>query len=318
MNEENHQPLVSVVIATYNYGRFLAEAVHSILGQTYPAREIIIIDDGSTDETADVAASFGDAVRYIKQDNAGVSAARNNGIRRAKGEFVAFLDADDQWAPEKLEKQKSLLDALPDSVALVGTKTWEVFEDGHRIDTTPAVKRQDPILSRLEMVVRNRMVTSSTFMKRECLERVGGFDEELNYCEDWDLWLRIGEHYGTAIIEEPLVICRQHHGSAAKKLERMVEHHMLVFDRHVPKDLSPVQKSLLRRRTYAYILYSSGTECLGTNDGVERSLMLRSIMQHPAPWFLPKRFFALARTVIGTQRWRRMMRAVRRTPEATA
>src|SRR5947209_13220762 len=96
---------VSVIIPTYNHGRFIADAIESVLAQTYPVSEIIVVDDGSTDETQEVVEKFGEKVRYIEQANAGVSAARNTGIENSDGDLVAFLDADDTWLPEKIEKQ---------------------------------------------------------------------------------------------------------------------------------------------------------------------------------------------------------------------
>ena len=114
---------VSVVIPTFNCAAYLEEALRSVLAQTHPAREIIVVDDGSTDATASVVASFGAAVSYVFQANAGVAAARNAGMARARGDYIAFLDADDYWAPDKLETQLRLMAACPD-VDLVCTDFW--------------------------------------------------------------------------------------------------------------------------------------------------------------------------------------------------
>jgi len=311
-SSDHNQPLVSVIIPTYNYGEFLGEAVHSVQAQSYATREIIIVDDGSTDDTQGIVRTFGDDVRYVRQANAGPSVARNNGIEHARGDFVGFLDADDLWLPEKLAKQMALFDQLGASVGLIGTGTYDKFDGaGERIEEKLLPQRKNVTVDKTALLMRNHIACSSALVRRSCLEHVGGFDNTLRYCEDWDLWLRISRHYDVAVVDEPLVHRKQHHASASKHLEQMIEKHMLVFDRNVAEHVDGPKAKRLRRMTHSYILYSSGSECMGTDDSTERRLLVRSLAKYPWPSFYPKRYAALVRTVMGTHRWRRLRRLIR-------
>jgi glycosyltransferase involved in cell wall biosynthesis len=226
---------VTVVIPAYNAGRFLTDAIGSALAQTHAAREIVVIDDGSTDDTPAVAARFGDAIRWVRKENGGPARARNDGIRLARGELVAFLDADDVWLPHKLERQIAKLAERPHA-ALVHSLAYNVLSDGsHRELRTP--EASDYSGDCLERLFHGNRITFSTVVARKaCLEEVGGFDESLRQAaiEDYDLLLRLASRYPFTVVAEPLIHYRIHgaNGSAdrwnmfgleAGLIERVVE-----------------------------------------------------------------------------------------------
>lgn len=202
-------PTVSVVIPTYNRAHVLPRALDSVLAQTYRDFEVLVVDDGSTDETADVLAHYGDRderVRYLVQpQNTGVSAARNRGIREARGSLVAFLDSDDAWFPEKLERQVGRFRQSSDDVGLVycGVETvydkeiddegW-VFQPGHRGDVFE------------DLLLENVIHTGSgVVIRRSVTDAAGFFDEGIPASEDYEYWIRIAQHYAFDFVAEPLL-----------------------------------------------------------------------------------------------------------------
>jgi glycosyltransferase involved in cell wall biosynthesis len=210
--------LVSVVIPTYNYGRYLRRAIDSALGQTYRDVEVVVVDDGSTDETRDVATGFGGDVRYVYQDNRGPGSARNRGLAEAAGEVVAFLDADDYFAPTHVEEQMAVLSAD-------ATRGW-VFSDGFfvREDGEILQKVSDSFgdvygeirsdaLFDLLLKYWNFIVTSSVTMRKKCVGLVGHFDETLRWHQDYEFWLRIAYRCEGGYVDKPLVSMRRHPAS---------------------------------------------------------------------------------------------------------
>ncbi|MEX2027012.1 MAG: glycosyltransferase, partial [Pirellulaceae bacterium] len=204
---------VSVVIPTYNSGPLVIEAVESVLAQTYPAAQIIVVDDGSTDDTPQRLHSFGDRIEYVRQANARVAAARNTGLTHASGDAVAFLDADDHWHPAKLERQIAALQERPE-IGLVATDTFPwpgsmpVAEEG---DNSPL-----EILPLSRLLVCNPLTTSSIIVRRSILAQAGRFDTELHGPEDFDLWLRCARIASVAVLRKPLAGYRDTAGSLGK------------------------------------------------------------------------------------------------------
>src|SRR5262249_14941569 len=171
-----HRPSVSVIIPTFNSAALVAEAVESALAQTAPPAQVLVIDDGSADDTAQRLLRFGDRVRYVRQENQGVSAARNHGIRMAAGEVVAFLDADDFWHPRKLELQLDALAARPD-LGLLGTGVFDW--PGALPDVAAAAGEAPRDVPWPWLAVKNYFTTSSVVVRRSVLERAGEFDTSL-------------------------------------------------------------------------------------------------------------------------------------------
>lgn len=197
--------LVSVIIPTFNRAHLVQRAVASVLDQTFPDYEIIVVDDGSADDTERLVVSrFGPLVRYIRHStNKGVSAARNTGIRASDSQLIAFLDSDDHWLPEKLAAQLAFLKANRDIPACQTEEIW--MRNGRRI--LPRKRHQKPSGDIFERSLKLCLVSPSAVMlKRSLLDEVGLFDESLPACEDYDLWLRIGCRYPVGLIREDLVI----------------------------------------------------------------------------------------------------------------
>ena len=181
-------PLVSAVIPTYNYAQYLPEAVESALAQTYPNMEVIVVDDGSTDRTRECLAPYRERIAYIYQPNRGLSAARNTGIAAARGEWIALLDSDDTWHPEKTALQLRAAEGM-DHLALVGSPPADRMPE----HLAPPVVR---VLEVRDFLLNVPLGPSSALIRRRCLEDVGLFDESLTSVEDRDMWLRLSARFG--------------------------------------------------------------------------------------------------------------------------
>jgi glycosyltransferase involved in cell wall biosynthesis len=210
-------PAVSVVIPSYNYARYLPAAIESVLAQTFRDFEIIVVDDGSTDDTPQAVRAFDGVIRYIRQTNQGVSRARNLGISQSRGHYVAFLDADDEWLPEKLEWQIAALRDAPTSQACFVT-SLVVDESGKIIVEQRA---RQPVEHSEELVRFGNIVhgsSSSVMCARSLLESVGGFDARLSDCADWDLWIRLVKLTPFLNVDRPLVRIRRHSLSMTRQV----------------------------------------------------------------------------------------------------
>jgi glycosyltransferase involved in cell wall biosynthesis len=183
-------PLISVIIPAYNSANFLIETLESALAQTWPNKEIIVVNDGSTDETDELLKAYRERICYIFQENGGLGAARNSGLRAAKGELVAFLDADDLWLPEFLETQARFLIQNP-NVGVV--YSWWDFIDpgGAKLPQEGRFTETGNLLRHL--VLSNRFAVMSALIRMKCVEAVGGFDADRLISEDWDFWVRVAQ-----------------------------------------------------------------------------------------------------------------------------
>lgn len=224
-------PRVSVVIPTYNYARYIPEAIDSVLAQSFEELEVIVVDDGSTDKTAEILRAFSGQIRTICQEHRGLSAARNTGIRAARGLYVAFLDSDDLWLPEKVSLQVARLDAEPD-VGLVYCETL-LFDDSAPAKLTPHSDwASHPSGRILPWLVRQNVVPSPTpLVRRELFERVGLFDETLSACEDWDMWIRIGRVCEIAYVNQVLAKYRRHQENMSRDSERLMANGLRVLEK---------------------------------------------------------------------------------------
>lgn len=198
---------VSVVIPTYNLAPFLRGAVEGVRAQGWPELEIVVVDDGSTDETAEVLGALAGEnanLRWFRQENAGAAAARNRGINESRGEFVAFLDADDVWLPGKLAAQFEALADKPEA-AFSYTDVTLRHPDGRDEDLACGVPGQ-PLL--LQLLGGNLFATPTVLARRDCFREVGLFDASLRTGEDWDMWMRLAAHFEHARVARPLTIIR--------------------------------------------------------------------------------------------------------------
>ncbi len=210
-------PLVSVVIPTYNRCNRLAGAIDSVLQQTYAPLELIVVDDGSTDGTTDMLKGHGDGIRVIRQENRGVSGARNTGVRAAKGGLIALLDSDDRWLPGKLEHQVAYFQSSPQAMICQTEEIW--IRGGKRVNPKKRHRKFSGMI--FEKTLPLCLVSPSAVMMRASLfKEVGLFDEDLPACEDYDLWLRITWKYPVHLIRIPLIV---KHGGHADQLSAMPE-----------------------------------------------------------------------------------------------
>ena len=203
-------PKVSVIIPTYNRSSLIADAIQSVLAQTFGDFEIIVIDDGSTDNTKELVDNFKDPrIRYLYQKNQGVSVARNTGIQASRGEYVAFLDSDDTLLKEALEKRVEVLDRHPEAAFSYG-QIYFVDEKGRIIQLEPRSKssyvREGIEELREILTFGHQFNNSAAMVRRSCLQEVGGFNPAFTCCQDVDLWVRLARKYSVAHIAEPLAV----------------------------------------------------------------------------------------------------------------
>ncbi|WP_198161131.1 glycosyltransferase family 2 protein [Anabaena sp. CA = ATCC 33047] len=239
---KSHTPLVSVIIPAYNAEKFIGKTLHSVLSQTYKNIEVLVVDDGSLDQTAEIVESFAQTdhrVILLKQQNQGVAIARNLAITKSEGEYIAPIDADDIWYSQKLEKQVQCLLNADDSVGLV--YAWSAF-----IDEDDAIIGKYNFwyyrhINSIEGEVYKQLLytnfignASVPLIRRECFDKVGYYNSELKRqnaqgCEDWDIYLRIAEHYKFRVVREFLVGYRQVNGSMSRSYLSMEKSYNLVM-----------------------------------------------------------------------------------------
>lgn len=222
-------PRVSVIIATHNRAAMVVEAIESVLRQSFRDLEIVVADDGSSDDTAERIAAIEGPIRYLALRPSGfrLGQVRNHALRHARGELIGFLDDDDSWEPEKLARQVAVLDADP-AVGLVYTGFSILGEDGsvHVPELAPWQTAPGPLLDRL---LRECFIHPSTVLvRRALLDRVGGLDERRSPCEDYDLWLRLAPLTSGACLAEPLTRIRL--GSTNNSVRDRPERQVAIYD----------------------------------------------------------------------------------------
>jgi glycosyltransferase involved in cell wall biosynthesis len=276
---------ISVVIPAYNAAHFLPRCLESVFAQTLKPDEVIVVDDGSTDDTATVAAKHGATV--IRQANRGIATARNSGIRNSSGEWIALVDADDRWAPEKLERQVARI--RPETV-LVYTGV-RFFDDKGVRGEKPAT---DPLRAREMLRYCNPITPSTALFKREAFERVGSFREGLLACEDWGLFFRMKAVGQFDAVPDALTDYYIYPKSLSANPETMLEAADQIIDATLTVDLTGLDRWAWRRRIRATQLASAGL--IARDNGFKKELqyMFRSICAWPSPFWQPRRFAMLA------------------------
>lgn len=275
-------PSVSVVIPAYNAGAWIVQAVQSVLDQSQPPDQIIVVNDGSTDDTRDRLIPYMDRICYIEQPNQGVAATRNRGMALARGDLIALLDADDVWHPGKLELQVRAMAENPD-VGLLGTAIFDWPAAG----MPPIAPGESPTVSRIErrgLAVRNYLVTSTVIMRRELAERVGGFDIALHGPEDHDYWLRAAEVAPVGVLRVRLTGYRSVPGSLSKHAASMEAGMLRILTALDARDFWRGDR-LLRRRAQSYVAYASANlhGAAGDHAAAIRRLV-RSLLLYPLPF----------------------------------
>lgn len=277
-------PRVSIIVPTYNRAHTITRALDSLLVQTYPDLEIIVVDDGSTDSTRDILAGYDDRVRYHYQQNAGPAAARNTGIRMARGEFIGFLDSDDTVSPTKVALQVALLDARPE-IDWVVTGVQMIAEDGETVLEEIVTFNVDEILKEILLTVsRGLFPPHVPLMRRECIERVGLFDETLPAREEQDFWIRVAmAGCKAALIEQALCQFWITAGSRGQNLSNVQRAYPRILDKVFSNpDLPPAVLALkedLYARAYLefglYHLRHSRTE-VGSEMDAARAYFIKA------------------------------------------
>lgn len=255
---KNDPDLVSVIVPVYNRAHLVTETVASILGQTYQNIEIILINDGSTDDSLKVVQALQqespDVIRIIDQENQGQTVARNQGIKHARGKYVAFLDSDDLWVSGKLEWQIPLFD---EGVGLVYGGVEFINEHG---ETTGFDSCDSAIQGKIypHLLVKNRMTGGSVVVLREALDMVGMFDPEFRAAENWDLWLRICKEYEARLVDKPVVKYRLHPNNMSKDVMLMQDAKQQIMAKHCNKNSADKLVAQYSKLAEADLFYKLG------------------------------------------------------------
>jgi glycosyltransferase involved in cell wall biosynthesis len=243
-----NRPLVSVIIPAYNADKFIKDALESVFAQDYEPLEIIVVDDGSTDSTAEIIKGFqhgGRTLLYFYQENAGPSRARNLGIRAARGEFITFLDADDLWTPMKLQKQVDFMESNGEADLVFGD--MQVFDSGGcTVDSAfskhghPPCDEQGKVVHAFHhLLQRNFVSTATVLLRKKCLNETGYFDEKLWYAEDYDLWLRFSLKFDLFCIPEIFRLKRMHDRNLSWNKEAFILSSLYTYKKLKKKINSP-------------------------------------------------------------------------------
>jgi glycosyltransferase involved in cell wall biosynthesis len=302
---------VTVIIPTYNYGHFLGEAIQSVLDQTFKDFELIVVDDGSTDNTREVVEKFNDTrIRYIYKDHIGVSAAQNAALRAARGEYITGLSADDLYLPQNLEIKVKLLDSRLDvdlvysnayifnnrTGATIG-KLWR-YPKGLHLRFDPERAARQPLK---ELLYRGFFIMlQATMMRRQVFDEVGNFDESLLTHEDWDLIIRVVQRFPIELIDVPLLKLRRHDTNLSKDEEKMYQGAVAAINKAMHsgsfsiEELKLIKKSLVPQ----HISYGRWA-LLDGKEAAARTALIAGIRLEP--WNI-KPYIYLGLSILGTRK----------------
>jgi glycosyltransferase involved in cell wall biosynthesis len=278
---QSAKPLVSVIIPTFNRAWCLAEAVDSVLAQEFGDFELIVVDDGSTDGTFSLLAGYGDAIRVLRRENQGVSAARNAGIAAARGVLIAFLDSDDLWLPGKLRHQVAFFASHPEALICQTEELW--VRNGRRVNPGKRHRKRSGMI--FEASLDLCLVSPSAVMvRRELFERVGLFDERLPACEDYDLWLRVSCRIPVHLIETPLIVKRGGHADQLSRAWGLDQFRIAAMVKLLEGDiLDPVQRQAGRRALgQKCVVYAGGCRKRGRTAEAEHYEQLARAFSNPS------------------------------------
>lgn len=273
------EPLVSVVVPCYNMAEHTHETITSLLNQTYPRLEIVAVDDGSTDRTPQVLASFAGRVTALRQENAGACRARNLGFSRTRGELVAFLDCDDLWEPGKAEKAVAAFRARPEAGLVYHHALW-IDERGRIVGprSFPALPSGRIFES---LAVEDFIRNSTPVLRRAALEAVGLWDEAIFTTADWELWLRLAKDYPAAFIPEPLSRTRVSSYYNARNIEQTRRETLYLFEKHgggLPEDSR--RKALARMHFYLSRLFAANRDYAAARREALEAARLEPVFKH--------------------------------------
>ncbi len=304
-------PTVSIVIPTYNRAHLVGRSVKSVLNQNYQDFEIIIVDDGSSDNTEDVIEKFqeqDDRIKYIRhKTNRGGAVARNTGIQAAKGKYIAFQDSDDTWEPEKLEKQMRVFEHALAEVGVVYTDMWRRREGKRKYIPSPEIKPEEGIVYKQALIRVLGIGIGTAMIKRECFNRVGMFDESLHRFIDLELFVRLSKYYYFQHIKEPLI----NYYDAGKRIsgndEALIEANELILKKH-SHDITGDKKS------WAEFQYRmANILCQNGNTGRWKYYLLNAVKADP---FNIKYLIAVFISLFGNSAYNKMIKLWLRIQDA--
>ncbi len=257
MGKRRKTPLVSVIIPTYNRGWILKEAIESVLAQDFVEFELIVVDDGSTDNTRDILNEYKEDIIICRQPNKGVSAARNLGIASASGRFIAFLDSDDFWLPNKLAAQIDFFNSNQDALICQTEEIW--IRNRKRVNPK---KRHQKFSGHIfqDSLSLCLISPSAVMIKRSLFEEIDLFDESLPACEDYDLWLRISCRHPVYLIDTPLIIKRGGHADQLSRLPALDKYRIQALKKIIESNLLSKEQYLAAVKTLQEkcAIYSQG------------------------------------------------------------
>jgi glycosyltransferase involved in cell wall biosynthesis len=268
-------PKVSVIVPTHNRVQFVRNAVSSVLDQIFQDFEVIVVDDASIDNTSEEVHALNDErIRYIKHErNQGGSASRNTGIKNAKGEFLAFLDDDDEWLPEKLSMQIELLHKSGPQVGCIYTGALRIEKSSQKVVSCRTPIKRGYIFD--DMLVKNWIGGASTLLaKKECFDCVGLFDEKLQSSQDWDMWIRLSQKYHFDFVDKPLVRYFRHEKKISTNFDALINGKERMLEKYGNFKLK--NKDMSRQYFTLGVLY-----CYGRDMRKGRTLLLKAIKLYP-------------------------------------
>ncbi len=270
--------LVSIIIPTYNRAWILSQAIDSVLNQTYCDRELIVIDDGSTDNTQKLLATYGEKIQVILQENKGVSAARNRGIEAASGEYIALLDSDDEWLPEKLKSQVEFFKENPGALICQTQEIW--IRNGQRVNPKNRHKKQTGMI--FESSLSLCLVSPSAVMfKRDLIVKTGLFDEIMPACEDYDLWLRVSCKYPIYLIDKDLIIKRGGHEDQLSRQPGLDKYRIYSIKKALERDIlnEKQRKSAIHKLKEKCAIYAAGCLKRGREEEAKYYIQLAGLSE---------------------------------------
>ncbi len=257
MPQASKKPLVSVIIPTYNRGWILKEAIDSVLEQDFNDYELIVVDDGSVDDTPTILKAYKNEITVLRQANRGVSAARNSGIKAATGRLISFLDSDDLWLPRKLSTQVQFFNDHPQAVITQTQERW--IRNGVRVNPKKRHHKFSGMI--FERSLALCLVSPSAVMiKKSLFNTVGIFDESLPACEDYDLWLRISCRFPVHLIETPLIIKRGGHDDQLSKAAGLDKYRIQSLLKIIESDIltAPQSQAAIEKLKEKCAVYAGG------------------------------------------------------------
>ncbi|MCF6312304.1 MAG: glycosyltransferase [Verrucomicrobiales bacterium] len=301
-------PSVSIIIPCYNYAHFLPDAIESALNQTYSRCEVIVVDDGSTDNTSKIAESYGDPVRYIYQKNAGLSAARNTGIRKSVGEFLVFLDADDKLKPQMVNESYQAMGRLGCDYGVVANLGMWMNEAGEVLDKASVFSTEDSEITVLDLLIRNRFGVTA-LVRKKIFDQCGLFDEQLRASEDRDMWVRASASgFRIMRLGSSLFVVRRHGSNMSREGGNQTRSVARVLEKAYGEGTLSGIENIFWLKIEAYYLYQKSVMQAGKKPLRSCFAMLRSIALWPVftdlerlgerPWFRLKMFgWILSQTI---------------------